>query len=386
MDQGSIYLLQQGSDGSLIEMKETSYEAETLLQRLLVDYPKLLAGEQMDSDAPRRWLLVRREMPVPSEEEGAGRWSLDHLFLDQEGVPTLVEVKRSSDTRIRREVVGQMLDYAANAVVHWPLERIRTEFGYTCESREEDPSEVLAEFLEEGDADRFWEVVKTNLQAERIRMLFVADVIPTELRRVVEFLNLQMNPAEVLALEVKQYIGQGVQTLVPRIVGQTVAAQQKRSSAPTRPGKKWDEGSFFEAMYSEGREREAEVARRLLDWAIERGLNIWWGEGAMAGSFYPMYLGKDKHFTFSVWSNGGLEIQFQYMKSRSLFEEESPRLELLRSLNAITGLDIPEQRISGRPKVPLTALKEDTDIEHFLRVFDAYLTGIQVAEADARAE
>ena len=28
--------------------------------------------------------------------------------------PTLVEVKRSSDTRIRREVVGQMLDYAAN--------------------------------------------------------------------------------------------------------------------------------------------------------------------------------------------------------------------------------------------------------------------------------
>jgi hypothetical protein len=34
--------------------------------------------------------------------------------FDQNAVPTLVEVKRSSDTRIRREVVGQMLDYAAN--------------------------------------------------------------------------------------------------------------------------------------------------------------------------------------------------------------------------------------------------------------------------------
>jgi hypothetical protein len=43
-------------------------------------------------------------------------------------VPTLVEVKRSSDTRIRREVVGQMLDYAANAVVYWPLERLRATF------------------------------------------------------------------------------------------------------------------------------------------------------------------------------------------------------------------------------------------------------------------
>src|SRR4051794_12230288 len=41
---------------------------------------------------------------------GSSRWSLDHLFVDQEGVPTLVEVKRSSDTRARREVVAQMLD------------------------------------------------------------------------------------------------------------------------------------------------------------------------------------------------------------------------------------------------------------------------------------
>ena len=42
--------------------------------------------------------------------------------------PTLVEVKRSSDTRERREVVGQMLDYAANAVVYWPIETIRARF------------------------------------------------------------------------------------------------------------------------------------------------------------------------------------------------------------------------------------------------------------------
>jgi hypothetical protein len=57
---------------------------------------------------------------------GGGRWSVDHLFLDQEAIPTLVEVKCSSDSRIRREVVGQMLDYAANAVVYWPIETVRS--------------------------------------------------------------------------------------------------------------------------------------------------------------------------------------------------------------------------------------------------------------------
>ncbi len=49
-------------------------------------------------------MLVSREMNVPGEEDGGARWSLDHLFLDQDAIPTLVEVKRSTDTRIRRAV------------------------------------------------------------------------------------------------------------------------------------------------------------------------------------------------------------------------------------------------------------------------------------------
>ena len=88
-------------------MDEALYDSERLLQEMLAKHPDLLAGEQINIDDPRRWLLITREMSVPDEEDGSGRWSIDHLFLDQEGIPTLVEVKRSSDTRIRREVVGQ---------------------------------------------------------------------------------------------------------------------------------------------------------------------------------------------------------------------------------------------------------------------------------------
>jgi hypothetical protein len=72
---------------------------------------------------------VGREAALPDADDATGRWSVDHLFLDQDAVPTLVEVKRSSDTRIRREVVGQMLDYAANRVVYWPLDQLREFFA-----------------------------------------------------------------------------------------------------------------------------------------------------------------------------------------------------------------------------------------------------------------
>lgn len=87
---------------------------------MLAKHPDLLAGEQIDREEPRRWLLVTREMCVPGDEDGCSRWSLDHLFLDRDAVPTLVEVKRGSDRLVRRAVIGQMLDYAANAVVYWP--------------------------------------------------------------------------------------------------------------------------------------------------------------------------------------------------------------------------------------------------------------------------
>ena len=125
MASGKIYLREK--DG-LVAMAEARYDAEEVLQRLLAEYPDLLAGDQMRPSEPRRWLLITREAGIPDTEGGGARWSLDHLFIDQDAIPTLVEVKRSSDTRIRREVVGQMLDYAANVVAYWPGSQLRQLF------------------------------------------------------------------------------------------------------------------------------------------------------------------------------------------------------------------------------------------------------------------
>jgi len=134
-----------------------------------------------------------------------------------------VEVKRSSDTRIRREVVGQLLEYAAHASAYLSAERLRGRFEAHLLEKGSNPDEVLRQFLG-GDADpeTFWNLVETRLRAGQLRLVFVADEIPPELRRVVEFLNRQMASTEVLAVEVKQYVGQGLTTLVPRVLGQTI--------------------------------------------------------------------------------------------------------------------------------------------------------------------
>lgn len=277
MRDSKIFFLGQDA-GSLTTLTEAPYDTEEVLQLLLANFPDLLPGEQIDPENPCRWLLVSREMGVPGEEDGADRWAVDHLFLDQAAIPTLIEVKRSGDTRIRREVVGQMLDYAANAVAYWPVEAVRARFEEGCRNRGTDPAKEVETLVgPQARGDDFWQRVKTNLQAGRVRMVFVADVIPSELRRIVEFLNGQMDPAEVLAVEIKQFVGQGLKTLVPRVIGQTAEAERKKSGVG--PAKQPMIRSEFL-----GKCQAATVPffTRFLDEAERKGQLVDWGHSAFS--------------------------------------------------------------------------------------------------------
>jgi hypothetical protein len=298
---GSIFLMRE--DGSLTELHEQPYEAEAVLQALLARYPELLAGDQVDPAEPRRWLLVAREAGIPDQERGADRWSLDHLFLDQDGVPTLVEVRRSSDTRIRREVVGQMLDYAANVVLHWSVETIQTLLRERCEREGGDPDVQLQAVVRDATtADDYWQLVKTNLAARRLCLLFVAYTIPLELQRVAEFLNEQFTHSEVLAIEVKRFGEEGHTTLVPRVIGQTAVAQQAKSAGAA--ARAWDDATFYAELEQHAGAAAAGVARRLQEWAAVRGCQIWWGRGQRDGS---SVVGLERagvtYYLFTVWTS-----------------------------------------------------------------------------------
>jgi hypothetical protein len=357
---GGIYLV-RGQD-ELVEMRETPYEAEDVLQALIAKFPSLLSGDR-DGEAMRRWVLVGREAALPDDQDAGGRWSVDHLFLDQEAVPTIVEVKRSSDTRIRREVVGQMLDYAANGVVYWPLEQLRELFARQCERDEQDPDEVIAALVgDEVDVEEFWQRAGDNLRAGKVRMVFVSDDIPRELRRVVEFLNGQMNPAEVIAIEVKQYLSSdGTRTLVPRVIGQTAEVEARKGRRSSGDRRQWDEQSFFADLAARRGDEEAQVARDLFDWTVTHGWRPTFGSGRVDGSWIPVLesLGR-QHYPIAVYTNGRIEIQFQlHLQNRPPFDDEEVRLELLRRVNEIPGVSFAREKIAKRPNIWLRQFAAD---------------------------
>jgi len=352
-----VFLL-QGED--LLPMEAAQFAKEDDFQRLLARFPELLVGDQIDPQNPRRWLLVRREVPVATGEVGASQWSIDHVFLDQDGIPTLVEIKRQDDPRIRREVVGQMLDYAANCSSVWSAETLRASFEKTCTERGLSTDSTLIDLLgPSGNIEDFWKQVRTNLQAKRIRLLFVADVIPLELRRIVEFLNEQMNPAEVLAIELRQFEGKGLKTLVPTVYGQTQESTAKRGNVAPR----WDKASLFDKLRLTVGAKEVEIAERIYEWMRKGGAReVTFGVGRENGSVYPVFRPKDVRINpVYLSSDGNLWFQFGSLEGKPVFGQFETRRNLMQRFNSISGVDFTDADLKRSRATPLRTIAADPD-------------------------
>jgi len=206
--------------------------------------------------------------------------------------------------------------------------------------------------------------VKTNLKAGRIRLLFVADQIPDELKRIVEFLNAQMDPAEVLALELRRFDGEGLKTIVPVVYGRTEVA--RRSKGSVRPARRWDRESFFAALEKRSDPQTIQVAKRLEQWMQQNG-RIVFGSGAdgsmtMDGGSGPSVC--------RIWTFGRFVFFFEYLMRTAAFKEETKRVELLARLNQIDGMKFTEDMITRRWRIMMRNFFEGTRLKALLAVLD----------------
>lgn len=76
------------------------------------------------------------------------------------------------------------------------------------------------------------------------------------------------------------------------------------------------------------------------------------------------------HPLFAVYTSRPVEIYFQHLKFKPAFAEDSVRLELLRKLNAIPGVALPEDAITRLPSLRLSLLANEDILAQFLAVMD----------------
>ncbi len=119
----------------------------------------------------------------------------------------------------------------------------------------------------------YWSLVEQNLRNGKLRLLFVADELPREVRRIIEFLNDKMRDVEVLGVELRQYVGLNLRALVPRVIGQTEMTRNQKSN----PGLPKKTTISIDNFCSVCPDEVRPYFNQMIAEAEHRGLMVYWG-------------------------------------------------------------------------------------------------------------
>lgn len=204
---------------------------------------------------------VCRELPTPAGP-------VDLLFINNRGLLTLVECKLWRNPEARREVVGQILDYAKE-LSRWTYTDLQHAISRAQHVADNSLFELVARNSEESDERNFIDSVARNLRRGRLLLLIVGDGIRESVEQITGFLqdHAHLNFAFAL-VEFTTFTGPeqyaGCVFVQPRVIAQTVeveravvriedgqiavvsATHDKTATAPRR--KKISEQIFFEKV------------------------------------------------------------------------------------------------------------------------------------------
>lgn len=249
---------------------------EAWIQRLMFEHPAVLPVLELDeSFSPA--IPVGREVPT-----SAG--PIDVLYITPSGNLTVVEAKLWRNSQARREVVGQIIDYAT-ALATWGYDTLDQA------SRDSNGS-GLWELVGEHELcpfhteDEFRDAVSRNLTAGRFLLLIVGDGIRHEVERMAAYVQaapqLQFSLA-LVELKLFDVPGEDKRLVVPSIVARTEEVTRAVVSVsvdsggdvhvdvavptedPSEPRQRLNEDLFFETLSQEASQSEVNAARRILD-------------------------------------------------------------------------------------------------------------------------
>ena len=193
---------------------------EGTLQKLLFDHPECLPIAAIDPSygAP---VAVCRELSLP-----AG--SIDALYVNALGRLTLCEFKLWRNPQARREVIGQILDYAA-ALASWSYEDLQRQVSLALGG---EGSNVLYELVAKRHPDvveaEFVDNVTRHLRRGEFLLLIIGDGIRERAEKIVDFVQSHSGLHFNLALVEAALYRDGVDRLIvqPRVLARTEIVQR----------------------------------------------------------------------------------------------------------------------------------------------------------------
>lgn len=309
------------SEGRWRLLAPIGYPDEATLHTQVEEAPDLLPL----SGSPRIAILGR--------EVQLGTGYADLIGVEASGRVVVIEVKLAKNPEARRAVVAQILAYAAYlkgmSLEHLERQVLRSQLL-------ERGLESVAEAMPGAEADTgaFADAVTASLEAGRFRLVLVLDSAPSELVRLVGYLESIAPELAIDLITVSAYEINGAMALVPQRVDPGKETAEARPAAPRAAtgSKAPSAGGLisvdeFERSIDEAREAERPALRQALAWARgleEKAIGRLIAYGIVTGgtTLLPYPVGHDGGFITVYNDSRGMTVSVY----RSVFERFSPEL------------------------------------------------------------
>lgn len=199
--------------------------SEADLQQLLHEHPACLPIAEIDP-------MFANPVPMCMElNTSAG--PIDNLMITPTGLPVLVECKLWRNPEGRREVVGQILDYAKE-LTRWSASDLQREVARRIGGEGNPILKLLAAAGHDVDEIAFNDALTHNLRRGRFLLLIVGDGIREGVEAIAEYLQVHAGLHFSLGLvELPIYLTPDGQRLVmPRILARTELITRTVIAAP----------------------------------------------------------------------------------------------------------------------------------------------------------
>jgi hypothetical protein len=216
----SPYIFRHGGAQSLKQLHD-AYNESWLQEFIFTHSEALPIGEIEPAFGPM--IPVCRELRTDSGP-------IDILFVNREGLLTLVECKLWNNPEARRAVVGQILDYAKD-LSSWSYGELETAIRNSRKGTNESLYQTVANNSDPLDESEFIDNVERNLRRGRFLLLIVGSGIREGVEHMTEFLqrhahlNFGMALVEVAIFGLPDQVGGG-HLVLPRVVAQTIEVER----------------------------------------------------------------------------------------------------------------------------------------------------------------
>lgn len=380
--------VKNGKDGEWKRIPNGDQQEDGYIQDLIHQIPEFVSIEDLEPGEPNLRVCIK----VPSGGDSQGDGGI--IGIDENGKITIMECKIANDSAIRRQIVGQAMEYAARL---WEMSYEEFD-SMVLDSEGRSLVELMRERIpaEEWSEEGFRNAVASALQHGKFRLVMTVQGLSDELRRTMKFLNARGPFAfETYAVQMQYFTDGQVEIVVPRVVSPaemgrrastertmpardrettpsqapssaeptaaklrqptrapgsaepTVAAPEQSTGAPSSSGPaatqprepagrdEQKEALFFVKCQENVSQNAMELIKRLYTFSTEAADNIiWWGTGG-AGAF-NFVLTQDELTVFVVDANGKIMFNFFEWQGQPPYKDLLPRfIDKLRGITIL---------------------------------------------------